>query len=51
MKTFAVSMYLFEIWLILASGFLEAATQMCSKMFWKYAANLLENSHTEMWFQ
>ena len=31
----------------------EAATQRCfqEKMFWKYAANLQENSHAEVWFQ
>ena len=31
----------------------EAATQRCSweKVFWKYAANLLENTHAEVWFQ
>ena len=32
---------------------LEAATQMCSlkKVFWKYAANFLENTHAKVWFQ
>ena len=31
----------------------EAATQRCSqeKVFWKYAANLQENTHAELWFQ
>ena len=31
----------------------EAATQRCSleKVFWKYAANLQENTHAEGWFQ
>ena len=31
----------------------EAAIQMCSweKMFWKYAVNLQENTHAEVWFQ
>ena len=31
----------------------EAALQRCSeeKVFWKYAANLQENTHAEMWFQ
>ena len=31
----------------------EAAIQRCSseEMFWKYAANLQENTYTEMWFQ
>ena len=31
----------------------EAATQRCSmkKVFWKYAANLQENNHAEVWFQ
>ena len=31
----------------------EAATQRCfqEKMFWKYAANLQENSYAEVWFQ
>ena len=31
----------------------EAATQRCSleKVYWKYAANLQENTHAEMWFQ
>ena len=30
----------------------EAATQRCSqeKVFWKYAANLQENTHAEVWF-
>ena len=31
----------------------EAAAQMCSqeKVFWKYAANLQENTHAEVWYQ
>ena len=31
----------------------EAAIQRCSyeKVFWKYAANLQENTHDEVWFQ
>ena len=31
----------------------EVAIQRCSweKVFWKYAANLQENTHTEIWFQ
>ena len=31
----------------------EAVTQRCSleKVFWKYAANLLENTLEEVWFQ
>ena len=31
----------------------EAATQRCSyeKVFWKYAANLEEITHAEVWFQ
>ena len=31
----------------------EAATQRCSqeKLFWKYAANLQENTRAEVWFQ
>ena len=31
----------------------EAALHRCSykKVFWKYAANLQENSHAEVWFQ
>ena len=31
----------------------EAVTQRCSyeKVFWKYAANLQENTHAEVWFQ
>ena len=31
----------------------EAAVQRCSleKVFWKYAANLQENTHAEVWFQ
>ena len=31
----------------------EAAPQRCSlkKEFWKYAPNLLENTHAEVWFQ
>ena len=33
--------------------FPQAALQRCSceKVFWKYAANLQENTHAEMWFQ
>ena len=29
----------------------EAATQRCSseKVFWKYAANLQDNTHAEVW--
>ena len=31
----------------------EAVTLRCSyeKVFWKYAANLQENTHAEVWFQ
>ena len=31
----------------------EAAIQRCSfkKVFWKYAANLQENTHVKMWFE
>ena len=31
----------------------EEFTQRCSweKVFWKYAANLQENTHAEVWFQ
>ena len=31
----------------------EAAIQKCSygKVFWKYAATLQKNTHTEVWFQ
>ena len=31
----------------------EAGVQRCSweKVFWKYAANLQENTHVEVWFQ
>ena len=31
----------------------EAALQRCSykKVFWKYLANLLENTHVEVWYQ
>ena len=31
----------------------EAAIRRCSqeKVFWKYAANLQENAHVEVWFQ
>ena len=31
----------------------EAARQRCSleKVLWKYAANLQENTHAEVWFQ
>ena len=31
----------------------EAAIQSCSlkKVFWKYAANLQENTHAEVWFE
>ena len=34
-------------------NFPEAANQSCSleKLFWKYAANLQENTHAEVWFQ
>ena len=33
--------------------YVEAAIQRCSykKVFWKYAANLQENTHDEVWFQ
>ena len=33
--------------------FSEAAVQRCSqeKAFWKYVANLLENTHAEVWSQ
>ena len=33
--------------------FTEAAIQRCSeeKVFWKYAANLQENTHAKVWFQ
>ena len=32
---------------------LEAAIQRCSykKVFWKYAANLRDNTHAKVWFQ
>ena len=41
------------LWFSLILHFLEAAIQRCSqeKVFWKYAANLLENTHAEVWFQ
>ena len=31
----------------------EAALQRCSceKVFWKYASNLQDNTHAEVWFQ
>ena len=31
----------------------EVAIQRCSleKVFWKYVANLQENTHVEVWFQ
>ena len=31
----------------------EAAVNRCSleKVFWKYAANLQQNTHAEVWFQ
>ena len=31
----------------------EAATTSCSwkKVFWKYVANLQENTHAEVWYQ
>ena len=31
----------------------ETALHMCSleKVFWKYEANLQENTHVEVWFQ
>ena len=34
-------------------SYLEAALLMCSytKLFWKYAANLQENTHAEVRFQ
>ena len=37
----------------LTKVFTEGALQRCSykKAFWKYAANLQENTHAEMWFQ
>ena len=36
-----------------SSVYSEAALQSCSykKVFWKYAANLQENTHAEVWFQ
>ena len=38
------------MWSLLSA---EAATQRCSKekVFWKHAANLQENTHTEVQFQ
>ena len=32
---------------------LDAGLERCSweKVFWKYAANLQENTHAEVWFQ
>ena len=41
---------LYRIWTIMNT---EAAAQRCSmkKVFWKYAANIQENSHAEVWFQ
>ena len=34
-------------------GVSEAAIQRCSEeqVFWKYTANLQENTHAEVWFQ
>ena len=33
--------------------FIKAALQSCSfeKVFWKYAVNLQENNHAEVWLQ
>ena len=44
-------MFLFDITVIFEVP--EAATQKCSweKKFWKYAANLQENTYAEVWFQ
>ena len=38
---------------VIFSALIEAATQSCSyeKVFSKYAANLEENTHAEVWFQ
>ena len=41
-------------WVPLVAGTeAETALQDCSqeKVFWKYAANLQENTHAEVWFQ
>ena len=44
-------LFLFDITVIFEAP--EAATQKCSleKKFWKYAANLQENTYAEVWFQ
>ena len=36
-----------------AQDYPEAAIQRCSyeKVFWKYAENLQDNTHAEVWFQ
>ena len=42
------------LWLELLGDILKPlAVQRCSeeKLFWKYAANLQENTHAEVWFQ
>ena len=41
------------LWTFLLMQRSEAATRRCSskKMFWKYVANLQENTHAEVWFQ
>ena len=38
---------------VIFSALTEAATQRCSykKVFWKYAANLEEKTHANVWFQ
>ena len=38
---------------IMQATYSEAALQRCfyKKLFWKYAANLQENTHVEVWFQ
>ena len=49
-KKFLLKKQVFINWFIKVP---EAATQRCSekKVFWKYAANLQENTHAEVWFQ
>ena len=45
--------YVWETWNLVLSEAAEAAFRGCflEKMFWKYAANLQENTHAEVWFQ
>ena len=53
LKTFLVVLFINSFVYILKPEITEAATQRCSweKVFWKYAANLHENTHAEVQFQ